>query len=85
MSRSYTPLPHCASIGVLWDCFTFLSRPDSYKNKHWQASSGSSNHLTSEQEFLCPIHPDRVITMNYSVLVNIPYILRHNEDISLCP
>jgi hypothetical protein len=23
MSRSYTSSPHCASTGVLWDCFTF--------------------------------------------------------------
>jgi hypothetical protein len=23
MSRSYTSSPPCASIGVLWDCFTF--------------------------------------------------------------
>jgi hypothetical protein len=25
MSRSYTSSPPCASIGVLWDCFTFSS------------------------------------------------------------
>jgi hypothetical protein len=24
MSRSYTSSPHCASIDVLWDCFTFF-------------------------------------------------------------
>jgi hypothetical protein len=24
MSRSYTSSPPCVSIGVLWDCFTFI-------------------------------------------------------------
>jgi hypothetical protein len=26
MSRSYTSSPPCASIGVLWDCFTYINK-----------------------------------------------------------
>jgi hypothetical protein len=26
MSRSYTSSPSCSSIGVMWDCFTYILR-----------------------------------------------------------
>jgi hypothetical protein len=35
MSRSYTSSPSCASIGVLWDCFTFTrERSNAYPSQY---------------------------------------------------